>query len=393
MENVLVNIDSRFRDRLKYPNAAKCTYRMSEKIKNCKYIRMSSIEFPNLYHTFSSKKLNTYFYITCTDTINDISGSFVINTPFKITISNGMYDTESMLLEIQAQLDKINVTGSYEYKVIFNNLNGHVRLTSIRPFSVNFYNGYNPQDNMSLLYPSLGHHLGYRDISYNAIPNPDIDMDDPDHCGCDENNEYYIVNSNCNMDVAGDTYIFLKVNDYGNIYHDFEEISVNVYNNMSTLDSAIVKKKRQGDKDLLAKIILTSNKGSQVFDNGANYLTKSYTFRQQADIDHFDIELIDPRGYTVNMCCVDFSMTLEIGIIYDSSLYKNNNDNVYDNLISGLPNLPVINKLENFENIVIENKKEDEINSIFEDNTMPVIDVSNMEKPKSKSKRKYKFKY
>ena len=65
MENVLVNIDSRFRDRLKYPNAAKFTYRMSEKIKNCKYIRMSSIEFPNLYHTFSSKKLNTYFYITC----------------------------------------------------------------------------------------------------------------------------------------------------------------------------------------------------------------------------------------------------------------------------------------------------------------------------------------
>jgi len=223
MENVLVNIDSRFRDRLKYPNAAKFTYRMSEKIKNCKYIRMSSIEFPNLYHTFSSKKLNTYFYITCTDT-PDISGQYTTDTPVKITISNGMYDVESMLLEIQAQLDKINVTGSYEYKVIFNNLNGHIRLTSIRPFSVNFYNGYNPQDNMSLLYPSLGHHLGYRDISYNAIPNPDIDINDPDQCGCDENNEYYIVNSNCNMDVAGDTYIFLKVNDYGNIYHDFEEI-------------------------------------------------------------------------------------------------------------------------------------------------------------------------
>jgi hypothetical protein len=85
-------------------------------------------------------------------------------------------------------------------------------------------------------------------------------------------------------------------------------------------------------------------------------------------------------------------MTLEIGVIYDSSLYKNNNDNVYDNLISGLPNLPVINKLETFENIITETKK-DAIDSVFEDNTMPVIDVSNMEKPKSKSKKKYKFKY
>ena len=53
MENILLNVDSRFRMKDKYPNSAKFSYRASEKIKNCKYIRVSSIEFPNLYWTFN----------------------------------------------------------------------------------------------------------------------------------------------------------------------------------------------------------------------------------------------------------------------------------------------------------------------------------------------------
>ena len=63
MDNIILNVDSRFRDKKKYPNSAKFTYRMSETIKNCKYIRMSSIEFPNLYYNFTLKKGNTSFKI------------------------------------------------------------------------------------------------------------------------------------------------------------------------------------------------------------------------------------------------------------------------------------------------------------------------------------------
>ena len=48
------------------------------------------------------------------------------------------------------------------------------------------------------------------------------------------------------------------------------------------------------------------------------------------------------------------------------------------------PRLDNDNYWEFIENIITETKK-DAIDSVFEDNTMPVIDVSNMEKPKSKS--------
>jgi len=58
MDNIIINIDSRFRNKQIYSNAGKFTYHLGDKIKNCKYIRLSSFEFPNLYFTFTEKKNN-----------------------------------------------------------------------------------------------------------------------------------------------------------------------------------------------------------------------------------------------------------------------------------------------------------------------------------------------
>jgi hypothetical protein len=56
MENQLINIDSRFRNKNKYQNPGKFTFHLKEKIKNVKYIRLSSVELPNLYFTFTDEK-------------------------------------------------------------------------------------------------------------------------------------------------------------------------------------------------------------------------------------------------------------------------------------------------------------------------------------------------
>ena len=62
MDNIIINIDSRFRNKQIYNNSGKFIYQLSEKIKNCKYIRLSSFEFPNLYFTFTEKKNNISKY-------------------------------------------------------------------------------------------------------------------------------------------------------------------------------------------------------------------------------------------------------------------------------------------------------------------------------------------
>ena len=315
MENILLNVDSRFRMKDKYPNSAKFSYRVSEKIKNCKYIRVSSIEFPNLYWTFNYiLKSNTFF--------NVAKGSFKFPTTI---IPNGYYDSSSILTQIQSQLDKLNTPSTSTFNLIqafnikFNYDNGLVSIINSSPFSIDFSNK-NP------IYPSLGYLLGFREKDiYTSIPDingPLNSLGQP---------VQHIIIGNTPLEMTGDTYIFLKVNDYGVIKHDFKSISL--YNKNGYLETTNI----QGNENMLAKIILTSNKTNEVFDNGANFVTKSYTFRQPTNIQTLEIELLDPYGQIIQMGYLDFSVTLEFGVIYDTELYGETNKFASDKLLAGLP--------------------------------------------------------
>lgn len=405
MENIIVNIDSRYRDTKRYPNGAKFIYTLSENLKNCKYIRLSSIELPNLYFTFAESKKNISFIITC-NTLSHI-----------ITIDDGMYTPELLLNSIQQQLDVLNELHFFNFKINFNIINGFINIENNKTFKINFSNY--PSD-----YESLGFHLGFRKYIYESTYNK-VD-------------KKYYIKSEAQLDTIGDAYLFLRINDYGIIYHDFKDITAKqinednlkdldvikkileeelavirtekeankvdyeyykTYNNLKktiedaqnanfkldmndvntrinnirlyrindnmideaervlfidTIESKLLEldakekkildelsiynytfeeKKIQGKKDLLAKIILNGNKTEQIFDNGSNYLTKSYIFKQPVDIRKFDIELLDPKGNIVDMNFMDYSFSLEIGIIYDSQL---KNDLTYNNIMNTL---------------------------------------------------------
>ena len=64
-----------------------------------------------------------------------------------------------------------------------------------------------------------------------------------------------------------------------------------------------------------------------IVDNGSNFLTKLYKFKQPINISKLDIELISPIGYTIDMNDIDFSFTLELGQIYDSNLFESLSEN------------------------------------------------------------------
>jgi hypothetical protein len=405
MENIIVNIDSRYRDTKRYPNGAKFIYTLSENLKNCKYIRLSSIELPNLYFTFAAIKKNISFTITC-NTLSHI-----------ITLDDGMYTPELLLNSIQHQFDVLNELHFFNFKINFNIINGFINIENSKTFKINFSNY--PSD-----YESLGFHLGFRKFIYESTYNK-VD-------------KKYYIKSEAQLDTIGDAYLFLRINDYGIIYHDFKDITAKqinednlkdldvikkileeeladvrtekegykvdydyykTYNNLKktiedaqnanfkldmndvntrinnirlyrindnmideaervlfidTIESKLLEldakekkildelsvynytfeeKKIQGKKDLLAKIILNGNKTEQIFDNGSNYLTKSYIFKQPVDIRKFDIELLDPKGNIVDMNFMDYSFSLEIGIIYDSQL---KNDLTYNNVMNTL---------------------------------------------------------
>lgn len=361
MDNIIINIDSRFRNKQLYNNSGKFTYQISEKIKNCKYIRLSSFEFPNLYFTFTEKK-------------NNISFKLISNGhTFTVNIAEGFYASDSFLLEIQEQLDKANLYMDTEFRIIFNYNNGFCTIENDKNFRVEF-------SNYPSRYPSLGYQLGFRKDEYtsSSIVNA--------------GSAVFSITTESQLDTIGDQYLFLKLNDYGVIFHDYEDIIIK-----DSSGVILSREKYAGDKNVFAKIILNTNKAEQVFDNGSNFLTKSYIFRQPIDLDRFNISLTDPRGNIVDMVHMDFSLTLEIGIIYDSALKYDLTDTLTNNLpiLSDLPNLP--NKNINFINDDNLDKKEfQDLYSIFENNNDIILhdDDKTVKKEKKKhNKKKFNFSY
>ena len=116
--------------------------------------------------------------------------------------------------------------------------------------------------------------------------------------GTDINGNYFWEGESF-LNVTNDEYLFLRVNDYGVIYND-------IRNNA-----------------LFAKIIVYNNQF--IFDNGANFLTKSFEFKQPVNISKLEFELINRFGQTIDMKQMNYSMTFEFNQIYDKNSYQSHN--------------------------------------------------------------------
>jgi hypothetical protein len=274
MENILINIDSRFRNKKIFPNPGSYTYFFNDPFKNISYIRLSSIELPNMYYSFNIKYSNTFFNILFEDNV------------FNIIIPDGNYTSDILINKIQELLTNINSIHSTNFTITWDNINYKITFYNTNPFSLQFNN------NSDILH-SLGYYLGFRYSDDNYL------SENQQTKYVDSSLLYYWT-SNTFLDVTKDEYLFLKINDYGIIYNDFR------------------------DKRLLAKIIMFD--AQYIVDNGSNFLTKMYKFKQPVNISKLEIELISPLGYTIDMNDIDFSFTLEIGQIYDYNLLESLNE-------------------------------------------------------------------
>ena len=260
MENILINIDSRFRDKQKYPNPGFFIYSLPTTIRNINYIRLSSIELPTTFYTFSEEYGNTSFIIETEANI------------YEVRIKTGNYAADFMINYIQGQLNVINTADSTNFAVAWDNIDYKVTFTNVSPFTLKF-------DNNGSNTP-LGYYLGFRN------DNTSYDMTKQKTYN-DNGTTLYFWTSETFLDTTKEEYAFVRVNDYGNIFNNIR------------------------NTNLLAKIILFESQF--VFDNGSNFLTKEYKFKQPINITKLEIELLLPTGKTINMNSIDYSLTLEIG--------------------------------------------------------------------------------
>ena len=274
MENIIINIDSDFRNKKVFPNPGSFKYKLKESLKNISYIRLSSIELPLIYYTFTSQNNNINFIIL----YNDES--------FNIIIKEGNYDSANIVTEIQSKFDIINNNYSTNFKISWDIINYKITITNTDPFTLIFDNNNENR--------TLGNHLGYLQDNEGYLGTNQLTKYD-----FATNTNLYFWTADTVLDITKDDYLYLRINDYGVIYNDVRTTGI------------------------LAKIILYE--AQFIVETGANFLTKSYQFKQPTTIHNFDIKLLNKRGQTVDMNYINFSFTLELGQIYDKNQYSNYN--------------------------------------------------------------------
>lgn len=285
----VISVDSRFRTNRSDANFD-FLYKLVNQIKNVVSVRVSSIEIPNTWYTFSQYCGNTSFIVTV---LSNAVGS-PTELPFTVTIPEGNYSLDTNLNNcLQTVLmNALNVAvPEHNFTVTLSTITGLLTISSPYEFSLDFSQGIfaGRSDNWG-----LGYNLGFRDSDFLPPPanNPTQRMT-PDTTS---------ITASMLPDVLGPNYIFLSLNpDWRTVEHSHPDHS---------------------NAAAFAKIIVDVNKNDTIYDNGSNLITKTYTLKQPTNVNSLKVTLFDEYGQLVILKGGNVSITLEITEVQDSALYE-----------------------------------------------------------------------
>jgi hypothetical protein len=293
----ILNIDSRFRTSY-LDSSTNFSFQLEHPYKNIIRLRVASIEIPNMFYVFSNIKHNISFTIKAYD-IADIPRETIISIP------EGNYTSQEIINLIQSELDMkfktpygifINISlNPNTAKVTFTH-NGVstfpvtssliVPTQSAKPFVLDFLSNTNFKNRQHNF--GLGYNLGFRKKNYKTtLSSSDTSIQ-----------THYITSEAC-IDVVGDTYMFLSINDL----HTVEQKTNNNY------------------LQTLAKIIIREEKHCVIYDDGGTLLSNEIIFPSPIDLKILNIQLLDPYGDIIDLCGMNFSFSLEITEVLNTRLY------------------------------------------------------------------------
>ena len=281
-QNQNLNLNSCFRHNYYQTNPCDFLYIIPVEIKNVLSMRLVSIEIPNAWYLFSHIQKNNIFQI-------EIKYGEIIQL-YNIVIPDGNYDidtlsyflnstyfyesgVETYLKYIKFSIDPYNLKSRFE--ILENELEPF-------SFSLKFVDNIN-QNIMN----TCGWILGFRLANY-------LDIKEK-------------IQSEGLFDAGGDRYIYIALNDYQ-------------YNN-NTLNTVCFDKSILNE-DIIAKIPMIDGKLSLIISDD-NPLAKIRRFTGPVNISKLHIKILDKFGTIIDLNKMDYSLTLELEILYESFNFKN----------------------------------------------------------------------
>jgi hypothetical protein len=279
-----LNINTCFRNNYYQSNPTDFLYNLPVEIKNVSSLRLVSIEIPNSWYLFSSKKKNNIFYILVDDKSNKSCKEYTVEIP------DGNYNFEN--LEIY-----LNTTYFYESGIDYplknikfiinpNSLKSSFEILNqdedIYSFSLKFSLDLNQN-----IINTAGWILGFRLANYLDIKK---------------------ITSEGLFDAGGDRYVYLSINDFQ-------------YNNNTS--NIVCFDKNILNEDVIAKIPMENGKLSLIINDNNNNLAKIRRYNGPINLSKLQIKLLDQFGCVIDLNNMDFSMTLELQILYENFNFKN----------------------------------------------------------------------
>lgn len=243
----ILNIDSRFRSSKVSPQS-NFMFRLDTPIKNVIRIKLASLEFSQpAYYAFSKHRKNTTFFIKTE-----------LET-YELIIQDGNYNILQIFEELNRAFAQIE---EGEFKATYNEITQQTDISGSIDFTLQF-----AQANPDL---GLGYSLGFRLKEYSGKR---------------------IYTSESRLDVKGDPYCFLQINQFSNV-------------EQKLLDGSIL--------NAFAKITAHQEHSAT---------TKEIILQQPTNFSFFEIRVVDPNGLEVDMLDTNFSFALEITEVMNSELY------------------------------------------------------------------------
>ena len=272
-----LNIDTRFRNNYYGSSSSNFHFDLPIKFSDVMQVQLAAFEMPFSYYNVSKQMGNNFFSITLTSS----------GVNYVITVPDGNYTAAGLVAYLQNYVTTIvpilsGIHFIYNIDSATGSGSSQLIIGSSANFTLNFQcdiNG-NP-DTTNPLPLKLGWMMGFRNGIYTG------------------NNNYV---SEGLMDLAGQKYLYLVVDDYNN----------NVNNSFySAFNSSIL------NKNILARISFQPSPFGVTSQNNLSLITTPRQYFGPVDIQKMNIQLLDEYGRVIEMNNMDYSFCLTFVSVYD----------------------------------------------------------------------------
>ena len=282
----IVNVDSRFRDSPGSSTSSDFFLTLAMPVRNILRVRITSVEFPNNYFIFTAKRQNVSFKV--------LYGS---GLSFDVTVADGNYSACEMADAINAILDVSGSPVSW-LSVAFDEITGAFTFTGTQSFIINTVFGSRDRPFDYGLGFNLGFTRGTHAATTGGVP-------------------VWTVTSDLCANFAGDSYFFLRLNDYGCVRQTLQIYDAGGRNRVEATSFTA-----------LAKVLLRDPKNYMTYDDYASQHAKEYVFPNPIDLTRLHVQAVDPYGVVMDLCSAQWSFSVEVLEIKNLSMYNTVRDSI-----------------------------------------------------------------